>query len=1389
MDGNIGIRCCKRNIKFVRGRKVMFNKFRSSVLKRMFWDQDVENCFRRFQRENPDFLAHNHLKAIHYIFKLNSAQYHRIPLSTIPVPKYKDNNINDISEKKDLVKYYLNLNQRKSVNELVDELKDYDVISFDIFDTAIFRKVEKPSDIFTIMAYDMGHNDFTSIREKADRKAREFKNIEEGNREVTLFDIYDILDKHYNIDLKWMEREIELEIERSVVNPYIYEVYQKLLDMGKTIIFMTDMYLPYEVITQMLQKNGYAVYEKLYLSNVYKINKGNGELQLKVMEDYEGKRLVHVGDNYASDIVKSQAVGLDAVYNPTQVLSFREANMDNMSGSIYRAIINNELNNGLWNENIYFEHGFRVGGILTVGFCQYINRIASEKGIDKILFCARDCEVIWKTYNQYFKEHENEYIEISRYAIFNITPERYLYDWLERSIIRYKEQAKKKTIEEVLIETGFGYLVDYLEDDDIERYLYTSAIKTERIRDFIFNHKEIIYNNCLPNIEAAKKYFSGLIGIKQNILIVDIGWSGTCITALKYFLEKNLPDCINNVFGALMCTNRTKTVMQNMDEGVVFTYLYSPYDNLDLARFMFPAKVSAKRLDTLHMPLEFIFTSKQRSLIKYVINEKGMIDFIRTDYEFDNKMEIDEIHRGILKFTSIYKQYESGLEGRYDILPYVAMEPLRDTIRHIECTYEIYKNFSYDTNVAPFVSYDSVRKFGELIDHKWAKNKEEINGLNHSVKRILFITPELTYTGTPRSLLRMAKVAVTLGYDVTVWSALAGPFEAEYKLNNILVEIVGEKELDKRTVKKRLNNFDLAVCNTIMTDKYVRICGRVMPVVWYIREATNILDFCRTSPDRLYTLRHSKNVYCVSDYAAEALRKYVKHKIRVVHNCVEDETEMAVSYEPPKGRKIRFVQFGTMEYRKGYDVLIAAYELMPKGYQDKTELFFAGGFINSGTSYCAYLFEKIRKYNNIHYLGIVKGEKNKIEILSQMDVVVVASRDESCSLVALEGAMLSKPLIVTENVGAKYIVNDKNGIIVKTGNVKSLSDALMEMIDRQSDFENMGRESRSNYLKYASMDSYTNDMKTLYNRVDEKKMRSSLVKSLPYAIRFNTKRILFNQNIIENTKKYLPKKHENVIVSLTSFPDRISTIDECIQSLLHQTCIPKKVILWLSEEQFPNREEDLPYELLKLAHSRRFEISWTKDDLKPHKKYFYVMQQYPDLPIIIVDDDVIYDKTLIEKLMRSYRKFPDCISAMRANLIMFKDTGELRQYDHWIYEYRALTDTPSFQLLPTGVGGVLYPPNSIRSEAFNKEAIFATSLYCDDLWLKINAVMNNVKTVVPNENCRIIFLEGTQDVALAKMNALSGNNDLALKKILDYLDTDNKESKLILEKMRKDRFA
>ena len=130
-----------------------------------------------------------------------------------------------------------------------------------------------------------------------------------------------------------------------------------------------------------------------------------------------------------------------------------------------------------------------------------------------------------------------------------------------------------------------------------------------------------------------------------------------------------------------------------------------------------------------------------------------------------------------------------------------------------------------------------------------------------------------------------------------------------------------------------------------------------------------------------------------------------------------------------------------------------------------------------------------------------------------MDVVIVASRDESCSLVALEGAMLSKPLIVTENVGAKYIVeNGSNGIIVKSDDVYSLKNAMMSMIDSRKSLASMGEKSRLLYDKLASMQKHKKDLGDLFNL------------------------------------QFEPK----VIVSLTSYPKRMSTIVHCIKSLLEQ---------------------------------------------------------------------------------------------------------------------------------------------------------------------------------------------------------------------------------------------
>ena len=365
------------------------------------------------------------------------------------------------------------------------------------------------------------------------------------------------------------------------------------------------------------------------------------------------------------------------------------------------------------------------------------------------------------------------------------------------------------------------------------------------------------------------------------------------------------------------------------------------------------------------------------------------------------------------------------------------------------------------------------------------KSIHHINKHRHEKKRILFITPELPYTGAPRSLLRMCKVARTLGYGVIVWSAEPGPFSKEYQKYGFKVSIVPVNKANTRATIDRIKKVDLAVCNTILTDEFARICCRYVPTIWYIREATNIPYFAQFSKTRLYTFQNSKDLYCVSDYAANAIKKYTKHKVQVINNCVEDESKNVIAHRVGSSAKVRFFHAGTIEYRKGCDVLLEAYESLPEEYRNRSELYYAGRLIEGEKQFGEDLLRKVENCPGAFYLGeVVDG--SILQKMADMDVIIVASRDESCSLVALEGAMLSKPLIVTENVGAKYIVNEDNGVIVKADDAICLGYAMRRMIDNKDNLPYMGEKSRFYYEQFASMEVYTRSMEKLFNKSNEK---------------------------------------------------------------------------------------------------------------------------------------------------------------------------------------------------------------------------------------------------------------------------------------------------------------
>ena len=230
-------------------------------------------------------------------------------------------------------------------------------------------------------------------------------------------------------------------------------------------------------------------------------------------------------------------------------------------------------------------------------------------------------------------------------------------------------------------------------------------------------------------------------------------------------------------------------------------------------------------------------------------------------------------------------------------------------------------------------------------------------------------------------------------------------------------------------------------------------------------------------------------------------------------------------------------------------------------------------------------------------------------------------------------------------------------------------------------------------------------------------------------------------------------KESRIIVSLTTYPARISSVWITIASLLQQTQKPYKIILWLAEEQFPNRKVPGSLERLK---KRGLEIRFC-EDLKPHKKYYYSMIEYPNYFIITADDDILYPENHIQRLWQGYERYPNTVICQWSHQIEFDIRGEFQPYDDW---QDNTEKKPAYSTLAVGCNGILYPPHCLPREAFQKKKILENALYTDDLWLKCMEILNGWKTVNCNETIMIYFnLISTQKSGLWKKNTGSGNNN------------------------------
>lgn len=227
-----------------------------------------------------------------------------------------------------------------------------------------------------------------------------------------------------------------------------------------------------------------------------------------------------------------------------------------------------------------------------------------------------------------------------------------------------------------------------------------------------------------------------------------------------------------------------------------------------------------------------------------------------------------------------------------------------------------------------------------------------------------------------------------------------------------------------------------------------------------------------------------------------------------------------------------------------------------------------------------------------------------------------------------------------------------------------------------------------------------------------------------------------------------------VVVSLTTFGKRLASVDLTIESIATGSLRPRRMMLWLSEE---DGRRPLPKPLQRLQR-RGVEIR-SCPDYRSHKKYYpYAssMQKH-HIPLVTADDDVLYPREWLRELYASYQAAPDSVHAHRAKWILVGEDRAIAPYNDWPFANGDLVTPNTF---PTGVGGVLYPSQLLDRLRDAGERFKEVAMDADDVWL--HAATLRAGMIARQVSCRpspVVGLPGTQGSALWQVNVSAGGND------------------------------
>lgn len=447
--------------------------------------------------------------------------------------------------------------------------KEYKLYSFDIFDTLITRKVATPKGIFVLMKDIINQSpqfadlpndvktNFFNYRTNSEFYLRQINNRWNDGKDISLDMIYNHIQHTYFLTNEQTqaikELEIQLELDNIIPIKENIEKLKVLLEKGKRVVLISDMYLPEYIIKEMLLKCDPVLCQvKLYLSSTLGFMKTKQALfhYVKEQENVEFREWTHMGDNKFADFFCARKLGIKAVLYP--YVKFKEyeksllvANSQNSFVQISLGCAKNIRLNKFPNDE-KAQLGASLAGPILFPYIYWLLDQAQKRGIERLYFIARDGYILKLIADLIIKENnlpiKTKYIYGSRKA-WRISALKVEDDELYRQFVQFTMYEPKK------VNQAFGLTKEeFLSILPKNLHNYSTHKPDNRLAEYLYENKDVLKFAIEKNKaqkECVINYLKNTIDCTDDkFAFVDLDGSGltqNCLARLmNNFYDKKI---------------------------------------------------------------------------------------------------------------------------------------------------------------------------------------------------------------------------------------------------------------------------------------------------------------------------------------------------------------------------------------------------------------------------------------------------------------------------------------------------------------------------------------------------------------------------------------------------------------------------------------------------------------------------------------------------------------------------------------------------------------------------------------------------------------------------------------------------------------------------------